>query len=135
MVEHFDSFDEIFEPNPSGRTQTDGPTISSDFKFTRLNKDLVESVIKDILMGEHPENLPNYFEGNKYLQHHIGVGDGLDTLMIQMKKFALEGKISKYKKIIHNLGEGNFVLAVCEGVQGENNILFYDLFRIENNII
>lgn len=38
-----------------------------------------------------------------------------------------------YKKNHKILGEGNFVLAVSEGIFMKKHVAFYDLFRIENS--
>ena len=45
IVEHWDNLLEIAPPNPSGHTQTDGPTKSSDLDKTDANKIIVGNFI------------------------------------------------------------------------------------------
>lgn len=135
IVEHWDNFEIKGVPNLSNRTQTDGPIISENLNLTLENKKLIENVVNDVLMGHNPSSMPSYFDGNNYIQHKSGFGDGVDTAIKGMKKMALEGTASKYTKIHQVLGEGNFVLTVSEGKKGATTIAFYDLFRIENKKI
>ena len=41
----------------------------------------------------------------------------------------------RYERVHKVLGEGNFVLTVCEGTLGEEHVAFYDLFRVEQGKI
>ncbi len=50
IVEHWDNLAEKTVPNPSGRTQLDGPTEVTDVDLTKENKALVADFVKTILM-------------------------------------------------------------------------------------
>lgn len=57
---------------------------------------------------------------------------GLDDAI---KALADQGIFMIYKKNHQILGEGNFVLAMSEGSFGDQAMVFYDLFRVENDKI
>lgn len=139
IVEHWDNLMITpTEKNPSGRTPIDGETEIKDREKTEANKAVAESFVKDVLMGENPNKLTSYFNGNTYLQHNPSIADGLDGLNAALENMASNGIIMRYDKIHKVLGEGNFVLVVSEGYYGKGegeHTSYYDLFRIENNKI
>lgn len=139
IVEHWDNLITTpATPNPSGHSMTDGTTTVTDRDRTAENKTLVENFVKDVLMGEHPEKLNEYFDGNNYIQHNPAIADGLDGLSAALADMAARGVVMRYDRIHKVLGEGNFVLAISEGAYGENGgepTSYYDLFRVENGKI
>jgi predicted SnoaL-like aldol condensation-catalyzing enzyme len=135
IAEHWDNLQAIASPNPSGHTQTDGPIKVTDLEKTADNKALAEQFIKDVLMGQNPDALISYFEGDNYIQHNIQIADGLSGLGAALTSLAEAGIEMKYDQIHLVLGEGNFVLAVSEGSFGGVPTSYYDLWRIENGKI
>lgn len=137
IVEHWDNLQAIPEKNPSGHTLIDGDTIikPTDAAGLEANKAVARGFVTDVLMGENPANLENYFDGNNYIQHHPLIGDGLDGLKAGLEKMTQMGLTFKYNKIHKILGEGNLVLVVSEGVMADKPTSFYDMFRIENGKI
>ena len=131
IVEHWDNLAELQPPNPSGRTQFDGPTDVEDLDKTDENKALVRSFVEGVLMGGNTSNLDAFINPDNYHQHNPGIADGLDGLGAALKYFADEGLVMTYDRLHHVLGEGNFVLTIAEGKfgQGEHSA-FYDLFRV-----
>ena len=121
--------------NPSGHTPFDGTTEVKDLDKTAANKDLVRNFVQDVLMGQHPENLTNYFDGNNYIQHNVSIADGLDGLGAALAAMAEQGIKMEYFTIHTVLGCGNFVLAVSEGAFAGQPTSYYDLFRVENGKI
>ena len=139
IIEHWDNLQERPKSeNPSGRTMTDGLTEIKDREDTEKNKALVEQFIKDVLMGQNPDKLPSYFDGDIYDQHNPSFADGLSGLGKALAWMA-ENKITmKFDRIHKVLGEGNFVLVVSEGLFGPDGGVptsFYDLFRVEKGKI
>ncbi len=139
IVEHWDNLQpKPAEPNPSGHTMIDGTTEITDVEKTATNKTLVEQFVKDVLMGQNPDKLASYFNGDLYIQHNPSFGDGLSGLGKALTWMA-ENKITmQYNRIHKVLGEGNFVLVVSEGLFGAEGGVptsFYDLFRVENGKI
>lgn len=135
IVEHWDNLQEIAGPNPSGHTMFDGATKVTDMDKTEKNKELVKSFVQDVLMGQHPEKLTSYFNGNNYIQHNPAIADGLSGLGDALSAMAKQGIEMKYDKTHMVLGQGNFVLVVSEGSFAGKHTSYYDLFRVENNKI
>lgn len=85
IVEHWDNLMSYNgEKNPSGRTPFDGTTEFTDHDKTETNKALVRNFVQDVLMGQHPENLTDYFDGNRYIQHNPQIADGLGAALATM---------------------------------------------------
>lgn len=136
IVEHWDNMLPVQPANPSGRTQTDGPTNIEDLDKTKANKKAIEGFITDVIINHENDKMTTYINPTKYLQHNPSVGDGLDGFGAAMKSMAENGLVMEYDKLHMVLGEGNFVLAVSEGKFGKGeHTAFYDLFRLENGQI
>lgn len=136
IVEHWDNLQETpANPNPSGRTMTDGATAITDLDKTEINKALVRSFVDEILIHGKMEKLAGYFDGDNYIQHNPHIADGLSGLGKALEEMAAQGITMKYDKIHMALGEGNFVLVVSEGYFAGRHTAFYDLFRVENGKI
>ena len=137
IVEHWDNLIEVSPPNPSGHTQTDGPTHSSDLDKTSANKEIVSDFISVILMNGEMDKISNYIDAGpeNYVQHNPAIGDGLSGLGAALEGMAKQGITMEYKIVHKVLGEGNFVLAISEGSFAGNLTSYYDLFRIANGKI
>ncbi|MEM7658372.1 MAG: nuclear transport factor 2 family protein [Bacteroidota bacterium] len=136
IVEHWDNLIEVQEPNPSGRTQIDGPTEASDLDKTEANKTTINNFINDVLLNHQNDKLATYINPTKYLQHNPAVADGLDGFGAAMKYFAENGLVMNYDQVHMVMGEGDFVLTVSEGTFGKgDHSAFYDLFRLEEGQI
>ncbi len=135
IVEHWDNLLEKAVPNPSGHTQTDGPTKSTDLDKTAVNKAFVKDFVHTILVNGEFDKLANYFDGDTYIQHNPAIADGVSGLGTALEAMAKQGITMVYTKNHIVLGEGNFVLAVSEGTFAGRPTSFYDLFRIANGKI
>lgn len=136
IVEHWDNLTAIAEDvNPAGRGQIDGTTLVKDLNKTQENKALVTGFVKDVLMGAAPEKITQYVNMNKYYQHNTAVGDGIEALGAALEALAKAGVPMIYNKNYFVFGEGNFVFTASEGQFLGKKVAFYDLFRIEENLI
>jgi len=137
IVEHWDNLITVAPVNPSGHTQTDGPTKSLELDKTKANKTLVENFITTILMNGEMDKIANFIDaGTKdYIQHNPMIPDGLSGLGGALETMAENGITMEYSTIHKVLGEGNFVLTVSEGSFANQATSFYDLFRVENGKI
>ncbi len=135
IVEHWDNLQEVVTKTASGRTQIDGPKEVADLDKTAANKMLVGNFVKDVLMGENPNNITAYISTEVYMQHNPAVSDGLAGLGAALEALAKAGTPMVYTKNHMILGEGNFVLTVSEGEFLGKHVSFYDLFRIESGKI
>ena len=69
---------------------TDGPTEATDLDKTEANKALMRTYMDDLLNGRR-ETFPNYFDGNRYIQHNPWVGDNLSGLAATYKALGKQG--------------------------------------------
>ncbi len=65
--------DNYKQPNPSGRTMTDGTTEIKDLEKTADNKALARSFVDNILVNGRMEKLAGYFDGDNYIQHNPNI--------------------------------------------------------------
>lgn len=135
IVEHWDNLGAVAPPNPSGRSQTDGPVEITDRDKTAANKALVREFIDTVLIGGGFDTMGDYFDGDNYIQHNASIADGLSGLGAGLKALADAGMSMRITKRHGLYGEGNFVLAVSEGEIGGKPTAFYDLFRVEGGKI
>lgn len=136
IVEHWDNLvEKPTVPNPSGHTMIDGTTELKDLDKTQSNKLLVEQFVRDVLMGQAPEKLTTYFDGDSYIQHNPAIADGLSGLGAALAEMAKRGVAMTYTQLHKVLGEGNFVLTISEGSFAGQHVAFYDLFRVEDGKI
>lgn len=135
IIEHWDNFSDLAPKNPSGHTQTDGVTKITDLDKTEENKALIEDFVNTVLVKGEFNKLPNYFDGDNYIQHNAMIGDGLSGFGKAVEEMTKKGVTMVFEKSHIILGEGNFVLAVTEGTFAGKPTSFYDLFRIENGKI
>ncbi|OQV14528.1 hypothetical protein BV898_11249 [Hypsibius exemplaris] len=134
MAEHWDNVQTNPGPNQSGHTMLDGPTQAEDLSQTAVNKILVRSFMNEVLIRGCLENITDYFDGIKLLQHSPGQKDGLLSFYTSLSLAAMNNG-PKYSRIALLLGEGSFVLAVSEGTKGGKPAAFYDLYRIKDGKI
>lgn len=137
IVEHWDNLIDIAPPNPSGHTQTNGPTKLTDIDKTEANKTMVNDFVSTILMKGEMEKLGSFIDSGveNYIQHNPAIADGLSGLGKALEGMAKQGIAMEYKTIHKVLGEGNFVLAISEGAFDDKPTSYYDLFRVANGKI
>ena len=135
IAEHWDNLAAKAEPNPSGRTQTDGANEIKDEDRTEANRELVKNFLYDVMQGKRPEKTPEYFDGDTYIQHNTGIADGLSGLGAALKALGEQGIEMIYDTTHQILAQGNFVLAVSEGTFGGAHTSYYDLWRVEEGKI
>ena len=135
IAEHWDNLAAKAEPNPSGRTQIDGTKEIKDTDKTEANRELVKNFLYDVMQGKRSEKTPDYFDGDSYLQHNTGIADGLSGLGAALAALAEQNIQMIYTATHQVLAQGNFVLAVSEGIFGGAPTSYYDLWRVENGKI
>jgi len=135
IVEHWINVEKSNPVNPSGRSQIDGPTEISDLDRTEVNKTLVKDYLTTIVIEKRLNDVPQFLDGNKYIQHNSNVPDGLDSILDLLERFEREGISVGFSKIHKVIGEGNFVLAISEGYYEKDPIAYFDLLRVENGKI
>ncbi|MDE6597589.1 MAG: nuclear transport factor 2 family protein [Clostridia bacterium] len=135
IAEHWDNLADKAQPNPSCRTQIDGQTDAKDLDKTEANREVVKNFLYDVMQGKNPQKTPDYFDGDKYLQHNTGIADGLSGLGAALEALGKAGIAMIYDKVHQVLAQGDMVLAVSEGTFGGKPTSYYDLWRVENGKI
>jgi len=135
IVEHWDILSPVAANNPSGRSQTDGPVEVTDVDKTEANKALVRDFVDTVLIKGAFDKMPDYFDGDAYIQHNSNIADGVSGLGAGLKALADAGVTMKITKVHKLLGEGNFVLVMSEGEISGKPTAFYDLFRVQDGKI
>ena len=135
IAEHWDNLAALAKPNPSGHTQTDGTMEVTDLDKTEENRKLVKNFLYDVMQGNNLDKTPDYFDGDKYIQHNTGIADGVSGLNDALGALAEQGISMVYDEVHMVLAQGNFVLAVSEGTFGGEPTSYYDLWRVDNGKI
>jgi predicted SnoaL-like aldol condensation-catalyzing enzyme len=104
IVEHWDNLQETADLNPSGRSMIDGPTEARDLDRTEANKALAESFVRDIVVDGQMDKLAGYCDGDRYIQHHPQIADGVSNLAAAFKAWAVAGIVAKIDRIHRVLG-------------------------------
>ena len=129
IIEHWDVISAYAPQTPSDHTSIDGPTEITDLDKTEKNKEIIQNLIRDVLIGEKPENINNYISSEQYIQHNTEVPDGLE----HFKLLALaKNRPLVYEGIILLLGQGNFVATLCKAFWESQPFAQVDIFRLEN---
>lgn len=135
IAEHWDNLAALAEANPSGHTQIDGTMELTDLDRTEENRELVKKFLVDVMQGNNADKTPDYFDGDAYIQHNTGIADGVSGLGEALAALAEQGIDMVYDEVHMVLAQGNFVLAVSEGIFGGVPTSYYDLWRVENGKI
>lgn len=135
IIEHWDNYQEKEPVNLSGRTMIDGATEIEEIKNPRANKLIVRSYLIDLFFHGNKHNIASYFDKNKFIQHNPWLSDGVHAIENLIRKWTEHRRTIEYQAIHQILGEGNFVLAICEGHHNYEHTSFYNLFRLENGKI
>jgi len=133
IIEHWDVISAYSSSNPSGHSSIDGTTEVVDLNKTKLNKEVVQNLIKDVLMsGENPENIDNYISSSSYIQHNKEISDGLG----HFKPLTLaKNKPLIYSDLFLMVGQGNFVATLCRAEWEGKPYARVDLFRLKEELI
>ena len=135
-VEHWDNIQPRKGPNPSGHSMVDGPTEVTDLEKTDSNREVVRSLIDEVLIKGRIGRLERYVDGESYIEHNPRIGDGLSALQTALSASTPEqGVTIRYDRNHRLLAEGNFVLSACEGSVDGVVSSFYDLFRVADDKI
>ena len=95
----------------------------------------MENFLYDVMQGNNLDKTPDYFNGDTYIQHNIGIADGVSGLNEALEALAEQNIQMIYTTTYQVLAQGNFVLAVSEDTFGDKPTAYYDLWRVENGKI
>jgi len=134
LAEHWDALQNWVDPggSVSGNTLVDGATTVTDRGRTAQNRELVTSMVRDVFVEGHYDQLPKYI-GNTYIQHNPRVDNGLAGMQAFLTAVRAQGVQMAYTASPLVVADGNFVLVGSEGYlpTKANYTVFYDLFRVD----
>lgn len=130
-VEHWDNIQPRQLDIPSGHTMVDGVTEVSDLDKTEINREIVSSFIKDVLIRKQLAKLDQYIDFQNYSEHSPRPGNDSSITHAFIHEPASNGGTTfDYQKMHRILAEGNFILSVSEGSINGVHSSFFDLFRV-----
>ena len=129
IIEHWDVISKYAPQTPSGHTSVDGPTEITDLDKTEANKQIVRDLVRDVRVGEKPENINNYVSSEQYIQHNADMPDGLE----HFRALALaKDRPLVYGELVLLVGQGNFVATLCRALRQGQPFAQVDLYRIQD---
>lgn len=131
-VEHWDNIQERAGPNLSGQDMVGGPVWATGHEFTESNRALIKDFVQTILIDHTIDRLSAFIDQDQFVEHNPELGNDIHLLAQALLAKHKDGLRIDYHRLHRVLGEGNFVLSVCEGEKEGRHAAFYDLFRVEN---
>jgi predicted SnoaL-like aldol condensation-catalyzing enzyme len=116
--------------NLSGHTQVDGPATVEDRDKTEANRTLVQTYRDVVTVQRHYDRIGEFLAEN-YIQHAVGVGDGIERLKARFAAVVKPGTLPTLVPRFY-LADGNFVLSMVEA-RTDPPTANFDLFRIADN--
>lgn len=116
VVEHWDNI------QARDGEMVGGTTEIFDLEYTEVNRGIVRQLIQEVFIGRELDRFSD-FVAEDIAEHST------ERALVE------KAEVMSYKKNHRLLAEGNFVLSVSEGFNGEIHTSFYDLFRLENQKI
>lgn len=137
IVEHWSNVQDSIGVNPQGHSHTDGPTRPKDIEYTDTNRKHITDFVTECLINKEGGigSLFKYFRFNHYIRHNPEIGDDYIGMFFRILKMKKDRKVIQYTKLEKIIAEGDFVLAISEGLVNEKKTMFYDLFRLEEKKI
>lgn len=127
IAEHWDAIQDKSEINLNGNSEIEGPILIKNEDSTRRNKKKVEDFTNQVLIDRKFEILKSFITTN-LIQRNPKIKNGLKGITEYYKKV----KIQKVYKII---GQGNFVVTQSKAFMNKEGFVFYDIYRLENELI
>jgi predicted SnoaL-like aldol condensation-catalyzing enzyme len=134
IVEHWGGQEPEAPPNPSGRSQVDGPAVVTDRDKTEENRARVRDFKEVVTVQLRFDRVDEFIKGDNYIQHASKVGDGTDRMKSRIAGVA-KSRSDPALKPRRYIADGNFVLALVEAKMESGPTANYDLFRVENGWI
>jgi predicted SnoaL-like aldol condensation-catalyzing enzyme/truncated hemoglobin YjbI len=133
-AEHWSGIADHPEKTANGHSMLDGATEVTDKKLTEKNKEFVTSFVETVLINGQFDRILVFYHP-EIIQHDPFIDNTVAGLLRGVEELQKQGKTIQIEKIVKVFGEGNFVLVCSEGKFAGKHTGFFDLFRVENNII
>lgn len=134
IVEHWDAHMPQREPNPAGRTLTDGPTEVRHPEQTEATRALAQAFLEAAFINADFAAAREFLSPTEYLQHNPAVGDGVEAFAEAMAGFAESGITIAFHSIRELVAEGEFALMISDAEIG-GPAAVWDLVRVDGDRI
>lgn len=125
IQEHWDAIETYPAETEEVDSLVEGPGEVADHYLTQENKRVVLDFIQKGLIENTPEKVDELAH-KKFNSHQLDTNKGLT----QLENFLSKPGGLRIHKIHRIIGEGNFVLAQLEGVNGEKGMVSYQLYHL-----
>lgn len=133
IVEHWDNLVPKAAPNISGNTQLDGVTEVDSTQDSEKNRAIVVPFFEEVLMKQQYELMPQYTNGDAFLQHSPEMGNGTDVLRDFFTQLKKDDSEHVYHKMHRVIADGQFVLTHAEGEIAGERTAYCELWRVDEN--
>jgi len=133
-AEHWSGIADHPEKTANGHTMVDGATEITDKPLTQKNKALASSFVETVLINGQFDKITDYYHP-EIIQHNPFIDNTIPGFIQGINELQKQGLTIQIERIVSVFGEGNFVLVCSEGKFAEKHTAFFDLFRVEQNII
>ena len=133
-AEHWSGIADHPEKTANGHSMLDGATEITDTHLTQKNKGLVTSFVETVLIKGQFNRLTDFYHP-EVIQHDPFIDNTVSGLLKGFEALQKQGISIQIKKVFKVFGEGNFVLVCSEGEFAGKYTAFFDLFRVEKNVI
>lgn len=133
-AEHWSGIADHPEKTANGHSMLDGATEIKDKNLTQKNKELVASFVETVLIKGQFNRLSDFYHP-EIIQHDPFIDNKISGLLKGVEELQKQGISFQIKKIVKVFGEGNFVLVCSEGEFAGKHTAFFDLFRVDKNLV
>ena len=131
IAEHWNVSEPLQTRQDGERPQVDGPSDIYASDHTQEHKTKINALFAELIASsELTRELLKEFFHEDHVLHKINISAGLDGLLKQWQKQDM--KIQHLHRVF---AEGNWVLAIAEGMEEGVSSAFYQLFRLNKNKI
>lgn len=133
-AEHWSGIADHPEKTANGHSMLDGSIEIIDKNRTQKNKEFATSFVETVLIKGQFNRLSDFYHP-EIIQHNPFMDNSIAGLLNGVEELQKQGITIQIKKIYKVFGEGNFVLVCSEGEFTGKHTAFFDLFRVDKNMI
>lgn len=133
IVEHWDNLVAKADPNVSGNTQLNGPTIVDESQDSARNKQIVQKFFDEFLIKQQYDKGSEYTNGDGFQQHSPDIGNTTNAMAEFLQQLKIDGTPLVYHKVHRVIADGQFVLTHSEGEIGGQRTAYCELWRVDEN--
>lgn len=130
VAEHWDNMVATVpaDKTSSGNSSLDGETEISDLDRTADNRAIVNNYVAELCAKGADAAVQNFVDTKDFVQRSPSVGAGIEGIREMLNK-------QRYVKPHFTIAEGNFVFVASEGVEGDQAMAYFDLYRVQSGKI